>query len=98
MQATGTPDASYDLLLWINRLAFHLIERFDIATELRLLASLGDTAVTEEGAIVEVAYNFFDHVRLGVGWNINGVAGALLPGSDGHDVENGFYVRLTGTY
>ncbi|MCA9514309.1 MAG: hypothetical protein KC635_05155, partial [Myxococcales bacterium] len=98
VQATGTPDASYDLLLWINRLAFHLIERFDIATELRLLASLGDTAVTEEGAIVEVAYNFFDHVRLGVGWNINGVAGALLPGSDGHDVENGFYVRLTGTY
>lgn len=95
---TGLPTSDYDVLLWVNRLAFHLIERFDVAAEFRLAATLGDTSLLENGGLFEIAYHFFDYVRLGVGYSFNGVAGEILPGSTGNDTASGFYVRLTGTY
>ncbi|TNF24150.1 MAG: hypothetical protein EP329_25585 [Deltaproteobacteria bacterium] len=95
---TGLATSDYDVLLWINRLAFHLVARFDVAAEFRMAATLGDAAVLENGGLLEVAYHFYDFVRLGVGYSFNGVAGEILPGSMGNDTDSGFYVRLTGTY
>jgi len=95
---TDMPTSDYDVLLWVNRLAFHLIERFDVAAEFRMAATLSDSAVLENGGLVELAYHFFDYVRLGVGYSFNGVAGEIIPGSAGNDTASGFYVRLTGTY
>lgn len=95
---TDMPTASYDVFLWVNRLAFNLIDRFDLAGEFRMLMSLEELRVTENGGLVEVSYNFFDHARLGVGYSVNGVAGEVLPGSTANDVADGFYVRMTGTY
>jgi len=98
VELTGASDASYDVLLWINRLAVRLFGDLAIAGEFRLLATLGDGAVTEHGALAELSYTLLDHMRIGVGWNFHGIASTLLPGAEDHDVQQGFYVRMTGMY
>ncbi len=97
-RASGVAEGSYDVLLWINRVAFHLVKDLDVAGELRLMATFTDEAITENGGLFEVAYTFADHVRLGVGYHVNGVADWLLPGEESNDIAGGLYMRLTGTY
>ncbi|MFO0749486.1 MAG: OmpA family protein [Myxococcota bacterium] len=92
------PNGHEDELLWINRLAWELIEGFELAGEFRLVAALNDLAIEKNGGLVELGYTIADHARLGVGWSIDGFAGGLLPGEQANDVDNGFFVRLTGMY
>lgn len=97
-RTSGLGVTANDQLLWVNRLAFHLVEELDIAVEYRMLAQVEDFGVAQNGFLAELAYTFFDHVRLGVGWQTDGVADWLLPGETSHDTDSGFYLRLTGTY
>lgn len=87
-----------DLLLWLNRLAFNIWGGLDIAGEFRVIASLTDWAVRKNGGLVEVSFDFLEHARVGLGWAIDGYAGGLLPGEEQNDIDNGFFVRMTGTY
>ena len=91
---------SRDILLWITRLAFHVVPNvpFDIAAEFRMTASVFGSGTEQNGGLVEVAYTLFEHARLGLGWTMNGIAGELMPGEAANDIQNGFFVRLTGMY
>lgn len=91
-------DGEEDLLLWLNRLAFNIWGGLDLAGEFRLIASLTDMAIRKNGGLVEVSFEFLEHARVGLGWSIDGHAGGLLPGEEDNDIDNGFFVRMTGTY
>jgi hypothetical protein len=87
-----------DALLWVSRLAVHLLDTLDIAGEFRALFTLYGRAVEQNGGLVEASWRIADHARLGVGWNINGLAGGVLPGEAFNDIQNGFFVRMSGMY
>lgn len=91
-------DGEEDLLLWLNRLAFNIWGGLDLAGEFRVIASLTDFAVRKNGGLVELSFDFLEHARVGLGWSIDGHAGGLLPGEEDNDIDNGFFVRMTGTY
>ena len=90
--------ANSDALLWINRLAFHIYEGLDFAGEFRALLSLYGKVIEQNSGLVEVSYVIADAARLGVGWNINGLAGGVLPGEQMNDIKNGFFLRISGMY
>jgi hypothetical protein len=94
----GVLDGDEDMLLWLTRLAFNVFGGLDLAGEFRLIASLGDFAVRKNGGLIELSFDFLEHARLGVGWAMDGYAGGLIPGEEANDIDNGFFVRMTGTY
>jgi len=80
-------------MLWINRLAYHLVETFDLALEYRLRKMFGlDTAqgflITEQllDTLEEMRSVFLPVVRLAIiikkGWNIVRKVLLTLSGSD----------------
>ena len=91
-------DGEEDLLLWLSRLAFNIWGGLDLAGEFRVIASLTDFEVRKNGGLVELSFDFLEHARVGLGWSIDGHAGGLLPGEEDNDIDNGFFVRMTGTY
>jgi len=95
---TGAPAGDDDLVLWLSRLAVDIWGDLSFAGELRVFASLADMEVRRNGGLLELSYDLLGHGRIGVGWAINGSAGGLLPGQESNDIDNGFYVRMTGTY
>lgn len=95
---SGGAPGDDDLLLWLNRLAIDLWGDLSFAGELRVFASLADMEVRRNGGLLELSYDLLGHGRIGVGWAVNGSAGGLLPGQESNDIDNGFYVRMTGMY
>ncbi len=91
-------ESHHDALLWINRLAFHVFDRLDLAGEFRALVNLAGLQTEQNSGLVEATWILADHARLGIGWNINGLAGGILPGEQMNDIRNGFFVRVTGMY
>jgi hypothetical protein len=89
---------SSDLLLWLNRLAFPIWSELELASELRLLASLTDLDFLKAGGLFELSFTLLEHARIGLGWALDANAGGLLPGEEETDLEQGFFVRLTGMY
>ena len=98
IDTTGSVLGEDDLLMWLNRLAVDIYGDLSVAGEFRMFASLKDGEVRKNGGLIEVAYEIMDHGRVGLGWSIDGSAGGLLPGEEDNDIDNGFYVRLTGMY
>ncbi|MCC6622696.1 MAG: hypothetical protein IT385_15645 [Deltaproteobacteria bacterium] len=92
------PDGSDDQLLWVNRLAWEIVHALEVAGEFRMSVGLADLQIEENGGLVELSYTLANAARLGVGWSIDGFAGGLLPGEESNNVDNGFFVRLTGMY
>jgi hypothetical protein len=94
----GVPDGHEDELLWINRLAWEIIEHLELAGEFRLVAALRDLEIQKNGGLVELGYIIAEHARLGVGWQVDGFAGGILPGELENDIANGFFIRMSGMY
>ncbi len=92
---SGSPEATDDLVLWVNRLGYHLVDGFDAAVEYRLLHS-ALAGGTQHGALVELAYTIARHVRLGAGYNFTDFSDDLLDDPDRD--HGGFYLRMTGMY
>ena len=98
IDTTGAVLGEDDLLLWLNRLAVDIYGGLSVAGEFRLFASLDAMEVRKNGGLIEFAYEILEHGRIGLGWSIDGNAGGLIPGEEENDIDNGFYVRLTGMY
>ena len=64
-----TPDGNSSawMILWINRVTFHVTRAWDALAEYRLL--YGPGPALSHGAAVEVNRIIVGHLRLGVGWN-----------------------------
>ena len=92
---SGLPDASGDVLLWINRLNFHLLANLDLGGEYRMQRStLADDL--ESGFLVEVAYVLLEKVRIGAGYNFTSFSDNEFARRD-YD-HGGFFFRVTGQY
>jgi hypothetical protein len=98
VDTTGFSEGDEDLFLWLNRLAVDIWGGLSLAGELRIFASLQDMEIQRNGGLIELAYELLEHARIGLGWSIDGNAGGLLPGEEENDIDNGFYVRMTGMY
>lgn len=97
-ETSGAEPGDDDLVLWLTRLGVAIWGDLSFAGELRVFASLADMEVRRNGGLVELSYDILGHGRIGLGWAINGSAGGLLPGQESNDIDNGFYVRMTGMY
>jgi hypothetical protein len=92
---SGLPDASGDVLLWINRLNFHLLANLDLGGEYRMQRStLADDL--QSGFLVEVAYVLLEKVRIGAGYNFTSFSDNEFARQD-YD-HGGFFFRVTGQY
>lgn len=92
---SGLPDASGHLLLWINRLNFHLVRNLDVGGEYRILKS---TLANElkSGFLVEVAYVLLEKIRIGAGYNFTSFSDNEFARQDYN--HGGFFLRVAGQY
>jgi len=92
---TGLPDASGDVILWINRLNFHLIRNLDVGGEYRMQKNTlaGDL---KSGFLVELAYVLMEKVRIGAGYNFTSFSDNEFALKD-YD-HGGFFFRVVGQY
>ncbi len=90
----NTSDNLVMTLLWINRLAYHMIEKFDIALEYRLRKMLNFD--TNQGFLVEGAYKIKKYFYLGIGYNFTSFTDDIfyMDNDDG----GGFFVRISGSF
>ncbi|HEX6839679.1 MAG TPA: hypothetical protein VF334_24040, partial [Polyangia bacterium] len=91
-----TPDGNSAawMILWINRITFHVTKKWDALAEYRLLYGPGP-ALTH-GVAIEVNRIIVGHLRLGVGWNFADFSDDETRLGDGS--EKGFFVRAQGFY
>jgi len=89
------PWTTVNMVLWVNRLNFHVWkERIDLGAEYRVLVLLD--IEKKDGYLAEVAIIPAKYVRFGVGYNFSSFSDNLYE-SLNHDAS-GFFVRLTGQY
>ena len=91
-----TPDGNSSawMILWINRLTFHVTRAWDALAEYRLL--YGPGPALSHGVAIEVNRIIVGHLRLGVGWNFASFSDDETMLGDGS--EKGFFVRAQGFY
>ncbi len=91
-----TPDGDSQawLILWINRITFHVTRKWDALAEYRLLYGPGP-ALTH-GVAIEVNRIIVGHLRLGVGWNFADFSDDETQLGDGS--QKGFFIRAQGFY
>jgi hypothetical protein len=91
-----TPDGNSSawMILWINRVTFHVTRAWDALAEYRLL--YGPGPAISHGAAVEINRIIVGHLRLGIGWNFANFSDDETRLGDGN--ENGFFVRAQGFY
>ncbi len=91
----GMNEAHNDLVLWINRINYHLTRTWDVSAEYRFLhQSL--TGDWRHGTLLEINYILQDHVRLGVGYNFTRFAEDELGDFDRD--ASGVFFRVTAQY
>jgi hypothetical protein len=95
LAVVNEPVAVNDIVLWINRVNYHVFEQVDASVEYRRL-SQSLTGETESGFLVEASYLLGGHVRLGLGYNFTSFSDDEL--ADFSRDEGGLYFRVTGTY
>jgi hypothetical protein len=82
--------------LTANRINFHVTRKWDLALEYRILAQSYALDTLKQGALVEVDREFYEYVRLGVGYNFTDFSDDL------RDVNSfksqGPFVRMTGKF
>jgi len=84
-----------DLVMFINRVNFHLTDEWDIGAEYRFLhQSL--TRDWPHGTLLELNYILEDHVRLGLGYNFTRFAEDELGDFDRD--ASGIFFRVTAQY
>ena len=95
------PELSANLLLWVNRLDWHLKSAFDLSGEFRWMLVRGPIAGgtggdSERGFLVEAAYRANRFSRIGFGYNFTSFSDDELARYDRS--QGGFFVRAVGEY
>ncbi len=87
---------SVNTFLTANRINFHVTRKWDIALEYRIRVEGSALDGFKQGALVEVDREFYEYVRLGVGYNFSDFSDDLR---DSNDFKtNGPFVRMTGKF
>lgn len=92
-----TPDGyryGVDTFLWVNRLNYHIIRKWDLGLEYRMLFQLDSVYALKHGPLVEIDREIYDYIRFGIGYNFTDFNDDLRKVNEFH--KNGFFVRLTG--
>jgi hypothetical protein len=95
LEVEELPEADNTMTLWVNRLNYHIVEKWDAGVEYRLLhQSL--TKDWQHGTLLELNYIIATHVRLGVGYNFTKFAEDELGDFDRD--SSGVFFRVTAQY
>ena len=82
--------------LTANRINFHVTRKWDLALEYRILLQSYALDSLRQGALVEVDREFYEYVRLGVGYNFTDFSDDLRTTNSFN--SHGPFVRMTGKF
>ncbi|MBI3317409.1 MAG: hypothetical protein HYZ85_05365 [Candidatus Omnitrophica bacterium] len=82
--------------LWAHRFNFHVTRKWDVALEYRALWQREIADSLRHGPLVEIDREFYDYVRLGVGYNFTDFDDDLRRANNYN--SHGPFVRLTGKF
>ena len=82
--------------LTANRINFHVTRKWDLALEYRILMQSFALQTLKQGALVEVDREFYEYVRLGVGYNFTDFSDDLRDTNSFK--SHGPFVRMTGKF
>ncbi|MSR77445.1 MAG: hypothetical protein EXS63_04380 [Candidatus Omnitrophica bacterium] len=83
-------------LLWAHRFNFHVTRKWDIALEYRALWQRHDADTLRQGPMVEIDREFYEYIRLGVGYNFTDFSDDIR--ASNKVSSHGPFVRLTGKF
>ena len=97
---TGSRDTldttSVNQFLSIERINFHVTRKWDLALEYRALMQSFAMDNLKQGSLVEVDREFYEYVRLGVGYNFTDFSDDLR--NSNNFQSHGPFVRMTGKF
>jgi hypothetical protein len=82
--------------LTANRINFHVTRKWDLALEYRILVQSYALDTFKQGALVEIDREFYEYVRLGVGYNFSDFSDDLRHANNFK--TQGPFVRMTGKF
>ncbi len=82
--------------MWVNRFNFHVIRKWDLALEYRLLWDVELLEAIKHGALVEIDREIADYVRFGIGYNFTDFDDDLRSLNDFS--AHGFFTRVSGKF
>jgi hypothetical protein len=82
--------------LTANRINFHVTRKWDLALEYRILMQSAALDTLKQGALVEIDREFYEYVRLGVGYNFTDFSDDLR--YTNNFKSHGPFVRMTGKF
>lgn len=82
--------------LWINRFNFHVVRKWDLAIEYRMLWDIELLEAMKHGALVELDREIAEYLRFGVGYNLTDFDDDLRSLNDFS--ANGFFTRISGKF
>ncbi|MCB9799588.1 MAG: hypothetical protein H6757_02375 [Candidatus Omnitrophica bacterium] len=94
--ATNPNGLAVNQLLWVNRFNYHITRKWDLALEYRALWQTGAADALRHGALVEVDREFYDYVRLGIGYDFTDFNDNLRSSNDYS--SHGPFFRMTGKF
>jgi hypothetical protein len=89
-----TERAFVNTFLWIHRFNYHVTRKWDVSAEYRMLFQRGAADTFRHGPLVEIDREFYDYVRLGIGYNFTEFDDDLRKVNDFRRM--GPFVRLSG--
>ncbi|MBI4394872.1 MAG: hypothetical protein HY583_01620 [Candidatus Omnitrophica bacterium] len=82
--------------LWVNRFNFHVVRKWDLALEYRLLWDIELLEAMKHGVLVELDREIAEYVRFGVGYNFTDFDDDLTSLNDFS--SHGFFTRISGKF
>ena len=82
--------------LWANRLNFHIIRKWDLALEYRMLWDVELLEAMKHGALIELDREIKDYIRFGIGYNFTDFDDDLRSLNDFS--AHGFFTRVSGKF
>jgi len=96
LRTAVTDSVSLNSLLWATRFNFHVTRKWDLAVEYRVLWQSSVLKTLKHGALFEIDREFYDYVRIGVGYDFTDFDDDLRSSNDFS--SHGPFVRLTGKF
>ena len=98
--ATFNSNVSNEMILHtflnVHRLNFHVTRKWDVALEYRQLWQFDIAKSLKQGALIEIDREFYDYVRLGVGYNFTDFNDDIRNTNDYN--SHGPFMRMTGKF
>lgn len=82
--------------LTASRVNFHVTRKWDLAIEYRILFQTSTADNLKQGALVEIDREFYEYVRLGLGYNFTDFSDDLR--SANNSQSHGPFIRMTGKF